>query len=623
MSKSPEAYAAGLSRSRAFDALPRATEEKDKTRIPKITVRRAIYLFIWFMIQLTIMAIKLAQGSKSGDTYAGYNKGVESLMMTTLSFNFLLMSPTLMRMLRATPLRKVVCFDKVVHAHKIVAYTLVFWILHHVISHYYKFHQLEIQTKGKLKMVDLLYGKQTGRVGHAMLAIIIVILLTALPVVRKKFFEIFYLLHHLNFLIVILIFVHIQKHTFQYYISGPMAIYALDRIYRMVRARVNSPQILSIIQHPSNVIELRFERRGMKYKVGQYVYLCVPSISWHQWHPFTLTSAPEENELSVHIRVAGGWTNQLVYKFQQCANRQPPQMSALHVRSQQRSAHRQNVQSVDSECTLVQSFNQNMHGGSIRGRGRGRGRPGHRGGGRVQRHPSSRSARNAPMGPRYPPEIDSRSGSQPYPGPHIRGNRMLPSFGSMPLPKIMVDGPYCAPTQDVFDYSHILLICGNIGVTPMSSVLKSLYYQLTESKGLTSIKKVYFIWTCRDVQALEWFRDLLAALDMEDIGDILEMRTYLTGELPVELIRNISLNQSSGGPDAVTGLYRSPTYYGRPNFDSIFGEIGQRNPATNIGVFFCGSQSLGRSLLKMSSKWNGELKHRNTKFDFHEERSTE
>ncbi|KAJ2628790.1 hypothetical protein H4R22_003694 [Coemansia sp. RSA 1290] len=200
---------------------------------------------------------------------------------------------------------------------------------------------------------------------------------------------------------------------------------------------------------------------------------------------------------------------------------------------------------------------------------------------------------------------------------------MLPSFASMPLPKIMVDGPYCAPTQDVFDYSHILLICGNIGVTPMSSVLKSLYYQLTESKGLTSIKKVYFIWTCRDVQALEWFRDLLAALDMEDIGDILEMRTYLTGELPVELIRNISLNQSSGGPDAVTGLYRSPTYYGRPNFDSIFGEIGQRNPATNIGVFFCGSQSLGRSLLKMSSKWNGELKHRNTKFDFHEERSTE
>ncbi|KAJ2439347.1 hypothetical protein IWW46_004488 [Coemansia sp. RSA 2440] len=207
----------------------------------------------------------------------------------------------------------------------------------------------------------------------------------------------------------------------------------------------------------------------------------------------------------------------------------------------------------------------------------------------------------------------------------MRANKALPPppANAAQLPTIMVDGPYGAPTQDVFDYSHILLICGNIGVTPMSSVLKSLYYQLTTAKASTSVKKVYFVWSCRDVQALEWFRDLLAALDMEDIGDILEVRTYLTGQLPVSLIRNIALNQSSGGPDAVTGLYRSPTYYGRPDFDSIFGEIGKRNPSTDIGVFFCGSRDLGRKLHKTSRKWNSELKHRSTSFSYHEERSTE
>ncbi|KAJ2313029.1 hypothetical protein IWW54_001742 [Coemansia sp. RSA 2705] len=605
MSKlTPEAYAAGLSRSRAFDALPRADDEQKPARVPRITVRRLAFVSVWLLMQLTVLVYKIYRGSAAGDAFGGYLKGVEALMMTCLSANFLLMAPTLMRMLRATPLRRVVNFDKTTHAHKFVAYTLVFWVAHHVISHYVKFHQLEVSSHGKMKMVDLLYRKKTGQVGHTMLSLLTVLLLAALPAVRRRFFEVFYLLHHLSFVIVILIFVHIQAHTFQYYIAAPITIYLVDRLYRMVRARMNRPRILAVIQHPSNVVELRFARNGLKYKAGQFVYLCVPSLSWHQWHPFTLTSAPEEDELSVHIRVAGGWTQRLVGTFQQCARALPPRMT-MHAR---RTIDRRQIQSVDSDRTLTPSY----HPGLPRGGGRGAGR-----GGRAQRQPSSRGAR-------YPPDPGHRAGARLSP----RANR-LPSPPSLPplvaaqLPTIMVDGPYGAPTQDVFDYSHILLICGNIGVTPMSSVLKSLYYQLTTAKLSAGVKKVYFIWSCRDVQALEWFRDLLAALDMEDIGDILEIRTYLTAQLPVDQIRNIALSQSAGGPDAVTGLYRSPTYYGRPDFGSIFAEIGQRNPSTDIGVFFCGSRELGRSLFKLAAKWTGELKRRGTSFAYHEERSTE
>jgi len=35
-----------------------------------------------------------------------------------------------------------------------------------------------------------------------------------------------------------------------------------------------------------------------------------PSISYFQYHPFTLTSAPEEDYISVHIRCIGDWTNE-------------------------------------------------------------------------------------------------------------------------------------------------------------------------------------------------------------------------------------------------------------------------------------------------------------------------
>ena len=41
---------------------------------------------------------------------------------------------------------------------------------------------------------------------------------------------------------------------------------------------------------------------------GQYVFINVPELAKFQWHPFTLTSAPGDDYLSVHVRAAGDWT---------------------------------------------------------------------------------------------------------------------------------------------------------------------------------------------------------------------------------------------------------------------------------------------------------------------------
>lgn len=51
--------------------------------------------------------------------------------------------------------------------------------------------------------------------------------------------------------------------------------------------------------------------------VGQYVFLNCPAISQLEWHPFTMTSAPEEDFFSVHIRSAGDWTDKLIDIMQQ------------------------------------------------------------------------------------------------------------------------------------------------------------------------------------------------------------------------------------------------------------------------------------------------------------------
>lgn len=46
-------------------------------------------------------------------------------------------------------------------------------------------------------------------------------------------------------------------------------------------------------------------------EVGQYVFIQCPSVSRLEWHPFTLTSAPEEDYFSAHIRIVGDWTQAL------------------------------------------------------------------------------------------------------------------------------------------------------------------------------------------------------------------------------------------------------------------------------------------------------------------------
>jgi len=72
------------------------------------------------------------------------------------------------------------------------------------------------------------------------------------------------------------------------------------------------PKQCKIQRLPADVIRLSFPRgSNFPYKAGQYVFICIPDISYLEWHPFSISSAPHEDEVSVHVRVLGDWTAQL------------------------------------------------------------------------------------------------------------------------------------------------------------------------------------------------------------------------------------------------------------------------------------------------------------------------
>eukprot|EP01038_Epipyxis_sp_PR26KG_P007873 gene7873-10688_t len=62
---------------------------------------------------------------------------------------------------------------------------------------------------------------------------------------------------------------------------------------------------------PGDVVRLKFPK-CYEYAAGQYCFVMLPSISMYQYHPFTISSAPHEQEISLHIRALGNWSNKLL-----------------------------------------------------------------------------------------------------------------------------------------------------------------------------------------------------------------------------------------------------------------------------------------------------------------------
>jgi len=78
-------------------------------------------------------------------------------------------------------------------------------------------------------------------------------------------------------------------------------------MWREIRARKQT-EIVGVLMHPSGAMEIRFRKPSFKYVAGQWLFLQVPEVSSWQWHPFTISSAPDDPYVSVHIRQVGDFT---------------------------------------------------------------------------------------------------------------------------------------------------------------------------------------------------------------------------------------------------------------------------------------------------------------------------
>lgn len=87
-----------------------------------------------------------------------------------------------------------------------------------------------------------------------------------------------------------------------------------------------------------------------------------------------------------------------------------------------------------------------------------------------------------------------------------------PTPAPLQLPRIRIDGPYGAPSEDVFRSDLAVLIGGGIGVTPFASILKHIWYRQRAGK-LGRLRHVEFIWVCREPRGFAWFNSVLREIE--------------------------------------------------------------------------------------------------------------
>ncbi|XP_059143544.1 dual oxidase 1-like [Physella acuta] len=267
----------------------------------------------------------------SGAWITAMIRGSASVIMFTYSSLLVTMCRNTITALRETFLHRFIPFDSAVSFHKYIAVLAIIGTLVHVVTHAMNlycmctqsttsincfFGEYKTETDSFATFHYWAYQTITGLTGVLVTVLIFIMYVFATQFARRHVFKAFWLTHSLYWLVYVLTFLHgvgrlVQAPLFSWYLIGPLILFIIDRLQSTSRNKVEI-SVKSATPLPSGVLRLVFKRPAtFNYKSGQWVRIACTELSETEYHPFTLTSAPHESHLSLHIRAVGPWTTNL------------------------------------------------------------------------------------------------------------------------------------------------------------------------------------------------------------------------------------------------------------------------------------------------------------------------
>ncbi|KAK7330292.1 hypothetical protein VNO77_24482 [Canavalia gladiata] len=320
--------------------------------------RRAWVVLVWMLACLGLFVWKFVQyRHRSGFEVMGYCLPTAKGAAETLKLNMaLVLLPvcrnTITWLRKHRPINSVIPFNDNINFHKVIAGGIVVGVMLHGGTHLAcDFPRISESDKSIFRQtiasgfgyhqptyIEILGTTEVASgIGMVVLMAIAFSLATkwprrrstVLPVSLQRVtgYNTFWYSHHLFVLVYVLLIVHsmflfltdkLMEKTTWMYIAFPVLLYAGERIFRAIRSGSYEVDILKASLYPGKVLYLKMQKpQGFKYQSGMYIFLQCPQISPFEWHPFSLTSGPQDDYLSVHIRTLGDWSYQIYALFQE------------------------------------------------------------------------------------------------------------------------------------------------------------------------------------------------------------------------------------------------------------------------------------------------------------------
>ncbi|NWW26473.1 NOX5 oxidase, partial [Falcunculus frontatus] len=478
-----------------------------------------------------------------------------------LNFNCALLAALMLRRsltwLRSTPLAELFPLELHVRGHELVGYLVLALAAAHSAAHLA--HGGLAQGPGQVALGEFLWRARPGaggvggtapQTGLALLALLLAMLVCSSPCVRRGgHFEVFYWSHLCYISVWLLLLLH-GPHFWKWFLI-PGSLFFLEKVLGWAWRRAEDLRILEANLLPSKVTHLVIQRpKSFRFQPGDYVFLNIPAIAAYEWHPFSISSAPEQPEtLWLHIRALGQWTNKLYEYFQQLELHGPELNLPGKSRREWRSRHWEQVSGIGIGA---KGFLLNL-------------------------------SRNLDLSQCY---LDG-----PYGTP---SRRIFTSEHAVLIGAGIGITPFASILQSImFRYRRRKQSC------------PSCHFSWCEERRdeEMTLRKVDFIWITRDQQHLEWFLSLLSKLEAEQAelepgGKFLELHLYMTSALGKGDMKALGLQvaldllAAKENRDSITGL-RTRTQPGRPDWAKVFGKVAAERRG-KVRVFFCGSPELAR-----------------------------
>lgn len=540
-------------------------------------------------------------------------RGSAAALSFCYSILLLTMSRNLLTKLKETSIYQYVPIDSHVQFHKICACTALFFTLVHVAGHLVNFYHIATQPLERLMCLSpemtfasdfkpnfpyFLFKTLAGITGVILYTMCCIIFIFSTSNVRQKAYNYFWMAHQFYILLFLLALLHgLQRLTsepnFWLFMIGPATVFVIDKVVSLRRGYMEL-DVLETELLPSDVIKITFYRPpNFTFRSGQWIRVACEAIGNSEWHSLSITSAPHENSLSLHIKAKGPWTWRLRNHFdsnfvsektgvaQLVGAMKNPSGQSLEYwdvkRKKDSSKKRKLADVYVTDNIYTHCGNSNKNSKEI-----------------------SEKQERSKINPNYLTSENEHNMKQQI--LHNRLDRETKAREAKAHAKIKLQGPFGGGNQDWYKFEVAVMIGAGIGITPYASILNDLVYGTSTNKfSGVACRKVYFLWICPSHRNYEWFIEVLREVEEKDITNVLDIHIFITQFFHKYDLRTTMLYicenhfQRLSQKSLFTGL-KAANHFGRPDLVSFLRYVQKSHSyVSKIGVFSCGPRSVTRA----------------------------